>query len=97
MSVFAAEGKARTFEYCAGDVGYVPFAMGHYIENTGKRPLRFLEMFRSDHFADISLSQWMASTPSALVRDHLSIDGAVLDNLSPHKPRIVRWKNIPHE
>src|SRR5258705_11472583 len=24
MSVFAAEGKARTFDYRAGDVGYVP-------------------------------------------------------------------------
>jgi oxalate decarboxylase len=40
-------GKARTFDYQAGDVGYVPFAMGHYILNTGDEPLRFLEMFRS--------------------------------------------------
>ncbi|GCE06547.1 hypothetical protein KDAU_38760 [Dictyobacter aurantiacus] len=31
MSVFASEGKVRTFDYQAGDVGYVPFAMGHYI------------------------------------------------------------------
>ncbi|HEY7418132.1 MAG TPA: oxalate decarboxylase family bicupin, partial [Ktedonobacteraceae bacterium] len=35
MTVFASGGKARTFDYQAGDVGYVPFAMGHYIENTG--------------------------------------------------------------
>ena len=40
------QGKARTFDYQAGDVGYVPFAMGHYVENTGDE-LRFLEMFRS--------------------------------------------------
>ena len=37
MTVFASSGKARTFDYQAGDVGYVPFAMGHYIENTGDR------------------------------------------------------------
>ena len=37
MTVFASGGKARTFDYQAGDVGYVPFAMGHYIENTGER------------------------------------------------------------
>jgi oxalate decarboxylase len=42
MTVFAASGKARTFDYQAGDVGYVPFAMGHFIENTGDEPLRFL-------------------------------------------------------
>jgi hypothetical protein len=29
MTVFASGGKARTFDYRAGDVGCVPFAMGH--------------------------------------------------------------------
>ena len=43
MTVFASGGKARTFDYLAGDVGYVPFAMGHYVENTGTDTLRFLE------------------------------------------------------
>ena len=52
MGVFAGDGAARTFDFMAGDVGYVPFAMGHYIENTGTGPLRFLEMFRSDRYAD---------------------------------------------
>jgi len=73
MTLFAAEGHARTFNYQAGDVGYVPFAMGHYIQNTGDEPLRMLEMFRSDRFADISLNQWLARTPSPLVRDHLHL------------------------
>ena len=50
MGVFAASGQARTFDFRAGDVGYVPFAMGHYIENTGTTPLRFLEMFKSSYY-----------------------------------------------
>jgi oxalate decarboxylase len=29
MGVFAANGQARTFDFLGGDVGYVPFAMGH--------------------------------------------------------------------
>ena len=37
-------------------------------ENTGDEPLRFLEMFRSDRFADISLSQWMALVPRRAAR-----------------------------
>lgn len=47
MTVFAANGTARTFNYRAGDVGYVPFAMGHYIQNTGTDSLWFLEIFKS--------------------------------------------------
>jgi oxalate decarboxylase len=90
MTVFASSGKARTFDYQAGDVGYVPFAMGHYVENTGDEPLRFLEMFRSDRFADISLNQWMALVPPELVKAHLNLDQRTLDALSKDKPVVVR-------
>ena len=90
MTVFAASGKARTFDYQAGDVGYVPFAMGHYVENTGDEPLRFLEMFRSDRFADLSLTQWMALTLPALVRAHLNLDQNAIAALSRTKRIIVR-------
>jgi oxalate decarboxylase len=89
MTVFASSGKARTFDYRAGDVGYVPFAMGHYVQNTGDEPLRFLEMFRSDRFADVSLSQWMALTPPELVQAHLNLDPRTIAALSKHKPVIV--------
>jgi oxalate decarboxylase len=82
MTVFASSGKARTFDYQAGDVGYVPFAMGHYVQNTGDEPLRFLEMFRSPYFADISLNQWLALTPVELVNAHL--------NLSPQLKAALR-------
>jgi oxalate decarboxylase len=63
--------------------------MGHYIENTGTGTLRFLEMFRSDHYADISLDQWLALTPSDLVRDHLPIDKQTIDALSKRKRIVV--------
>jgi oxalate decarboxylase len=89
MTVFAATGTARTFDYRAGDVGYVPFAMGHYIENTGTESVRFLEMFRSDHYADVSLSQWLALTPPELVRAHVDLDRRTLAALPKRKPLIV--------
>jgi oxalate decarboxylase len=89
MTVFAASSMARTFDYRAGDVGYVPFAMGHYVENTGNEPLRFLEMFKSDRFADISLNQWLALTPPELVRAHLNADDRLMAALHPDKRPIV--------
>jgi oxalate decarboxylase len=90
MGVFASAGKARTFDYQAGDVGYVPFAMGHYVQNTGDEPLRFLEMFRSDRFADVSLRQWMALSPPEMVMAHLNLDASTVAGLSPEKPVVVR-------
>ena len=89
MTVFASSGKSRTFDYRAGDVGYVPFAMGHYIENTGDTTLRFLEMFKSDHFADVSLNQWLALTPPELVQAHLNLTPAVMGALRKQKRPIV--------
>jgi hypothetical protein len=35
MTVFGSHGRARTDDFVAGDVGYVPQGYGHYIENTG--------------------------------------------------------------
>jgi oxalate decarboxylase len=45
MTVFGAETNSRTFDYQAGDVGTVPKAMAHFVENTGDTTLRFLELF----------------------------------------------------
>lgn len=89
MTVFAAEGDARTFDYSAGDVGYVPKSMPHYVENTGSEPLRFLELFRAPQFQDVSLTQWMALTPHELVAAHLNIDRDVIDRLSKEKRAVV--------
>ena len=90
MTVFASGGKARTFDYQAGDVGYVPFAMGHYLENTGDETLTFLELFRSDHFADVSLAQWMGVPTAELVKAHLNLDDATIAKLPRTKPGAVR-------
>ncbi|HEX6551986.1 MAG TPA: oxalate decarboxylase family bicupin [Ktedonobacteraceae bacterium] len=89
MTVFASEGKARTFDFQAGDVGYVPFAMGHYIENTGNTTLRFLEMFKSPRFADVSLNQWMTLTPPELVQAHLNLSPTMMKALHKEKRPIV--------
>lgn len=89
MTVFTAGGTARTFNYQAGDVGVVPIYMGHYVENIGTTTLRFLEIFKSDYFADVSLAHWLAFTPHELVRAHLNIDESVLKKITKKKRPIV--------
>ncbi|MEW9698409.1 oxalate decarboxylase family bicupin [Paenibacillus sp. SI8] len=94
MTVFGGNGVARTFDYRAGDVGYVPFANGHYIQNTGTETLWFLEMFKSDRFEDISLNQWMALTPRDLVRDNLHVGPELLDALRKEKWPVVKYPGL---
>src|ERR1700687_3353574 len=89
MGVFGASGQARTFDFQAGDVGYVPFAMGHYIKNTSSQPLRFLEIFKSSYYADVSLDTWMALTPPELVQAHLRLDAQTMQALRKEKKPVV--------
>jgi oxalate decarboxylase len=89
MGVFGASGQARTFDFRAGDVGYVPRAMGHYVENTGTTMMRFLELFRSSYFAAVSLDQWMALTPPELVSAHLKLDQQVMNALRKTNAPVV--------
>jgi len=90
MTVFASGNNSRTFDYQAGDVGYVPQAMGHYIENTGDTPVRYLEMFVSPRYTDVSLEQWLALIPPELVKQHLHLSDAVIGSLQKEKQLVVR-------
>lgn len=90
MTVFASEHNARTFDFNPGDVGSVPFAYGHYIENTSDDTLLFLEVFRSSRFQDVSLNQWMALIPPELVKHHLNLNDNVMRALRKEKWPIVK-------
>jgi oxalate decarboxylase/phosphoglucose isomerase-like protein (cupin superfamily) len=96
IGTFYPEGKGlATIDILrAGGVGYVPFATGHYIENTGAGPLRFLEIFRSDRYADLSLNQWLAATPRSLVGAYLRISTEVIAALPATKKPDTAWVAI---
>jgi oxalate decarboxylase len=73
MTVFFPVDNARTVDFNANDVGYVPSNAGHYIENTGDTDLVFLETFASGEFVDVSLNQWLRRVPSEMLQAHLNI------------------------
>lgn len=73
MTVAMTEGKARTVDFNAGDVGYVPNMAGHYIENTGTEDVIFLEMFRTSQYQSISVNEWIARMPDRMAQAHLKL------------------------
>ncbi|CAE6421983.1 unnamed protein product [Rhizoctonia solani] len=89
ITVFAAQSNARTFNYQAGDIGYVPPSFGHYVENIGNTTLKFLEIFNSDKYEDISLNQWLALTPPEMVKAHLQLSDDTINKLQKVKPIVV--------
>jgi oxalate decarboxylase len=74
MTVFYPVDNARTMDFNANDVGYVPSNAPHYIENTGDTDLVFLETFATEEFMDVSLNQWLRRVPSEMLKAHLNID-----------------------
>ncbi|MGN1024793.1 MAG: cupin domain-containing protein, partial [Faecousia sp.] len=91
MTVFMPGPKARTFNYRAGDVGYVPVRGFHYVQNTGKEKLIFLEFFNSSHFSDISLAQWMANTPKEVIQSVLNLPDTFIHNLKKERCPVVKY------
>jgi oxalate decarboxylase len=90
MTVFDATANARTFNYRAGDVGYVPKTLVHYIENTGTEPMQVINVFNSPRYSDVSLNQWMALTPPDLVRGTLDLGDTAMKALRREFRPVVR-------
>ncbi len=89
MTVFNTGPKAATADFRPGDVGYIKKSLGHYIENTGNTELQFLEIFKTDTYMDVSLSDWLTHLPPQLVQQHLNIDPAVLARFPNMAPAVV--------
>ena len=89
MGVFHGEGRNNTVEFHPSDVGYVPQSIGHYVQNIGPDKLRFLEVFTTPDYADISLASWIANVPHELVAAHLNIDLATLQKFAQTKTPVV--------
>jgi oxalate decarboxylase len=89
MTIVMPEGRARTMDFNANDVGYVPAVAGHYIENTGQSDVVFLEMFKSPQFVDFSLNNWIRRMPPEMATAHLNLDAATLRKIPAEKQPIL--------
>jgi oxalate decarboxylase len=89
MTVFNTGPAAQTADFRAGDLGYIKKSLGHYIENTGTTDLVFMEIFRTDKYEEVSLADWLAHTPPAMVAATLNIDPTILAKFPKTRPEVV--------
>lgn len=88
LTVFSAPQSSRTFDFQAGDTGYVPAVAAHYLENTGTTDLIYLEVLQAPTYNDISVAQWLGLTPKQIVEDHLGFSDDTLNRLPTIKPYV---------
>ena len=89
MTVFFPVDNARTVDFNANDVGYVPSNAGHYIENMGDTDVVYLALFASDTFQDVSLNQWLRRVPSLMLKEHLGFDKATAEKIPAEKLDLI--------
>jgi oxalate decarboxylase len=89
MTIVMPEGRARTMDFNANDVGFVPAVAGHYIENIGNTDVVFLEMFKAPRFMDVSLNNWIRRMPPEMATAHLNLDAATLRKIPSEKQEII--------
>jgi oxalate decarboxylase len=89
MTVMFPVDNARTMDFNANDVGYVPSNAPHYIENTGDTDLVFLETLPSAEFTDVSLNQWLRRVPSEMLKAHLNIDKEMATKIPAEKLIVI--------
>jgi oxalate decarboxylase len=89
MTVFMPVGSARTMDFKANDVGFVPANAGHYFENTGDTDLVSLELFKASEFQDFSLNHWIRRLPPEMVYSHLRLDRNAIQTIPAEKVEIL--------
>jgi oxalate decarboxylase len=89
MTIIMNEGRARTMDFNANDVGFVPRVATHAIENTGDTDCIFLEMFKADQFVDVSLNNWLRRLPPEAVIAHVNLDQEQIAKIPSEKELVI--------
>src|SRR3981081_456044 len=90
-----AHGRVRRFwsgaylRFQGGRCRLCAFRDGTLHREYWHAPARFLEMFKSNYYADLSLDTWMAWTPPKLIDAHLKLDQQVMNPLRKDKAPVV--------
>jgi oxalate decarboxylase len=89
MAVFNTGPNVLTMDFNPGDIGYVKRNYGHYVQNVGDTDLQFFAVFRTPHYAEVSLSDWLTHSPPEMVAQHLNVDEATISKWPGDGPLIV--------
>jgi oxalate decarboxylase len=90
VTIFGAHGRARTEEFGPGQICFIQQGFGHYVEQVGNEPTKFVILFNSPVFEEISISKWLAGNPASLLADNFGISREEVARLPKRTLGIIR-------
>jgi oxalate decarboxylase len=81
VGIFGGHGRVEMAEFGPGDVCFVPQGFGHWVEQIGGTPTQLVILFNNPLYTEISLSQWLAANPPALLADNFGLTEQMIDKL----------------
>ncbi|WP_336761908.1 cupin domain-containing protein [Asaia sp. VD9] len=82
LTQLASGHRGEVTRLAPGMVCHVPRGEGYHLRNDGETTLTVLEIFRSDHYHDLSLPQWLAAASPEAIAAHLCVDVGTIARLS---------------
>ena len=81
LTVFGAHGRVATEEFSTGHVSFIKQGFGHFVEQIGPEPVKFLAMFNSPVYEEISISGWLGANPPAMIADNFGTTKSVVERM----------------
>ena len=81
VTIFGAHGRTATEELAPGQIAFIKQGFGHFVEQIGEQPTRILILFNSPVYQEISISEWLAANPPALIADNFGLTDAQVAQL----------------
>jgi oxalate decarboxylase len=88
VSIFGSHSRVKTMDYDKGKVAFIKQGYGHYVENTGKEPLKLIVLFNSPIYQELNINDWLNANPSQLVADHFGLTLDQVKSLGKHNKGI---------
>jgi len=89
VTVFNTGPQAQTNDFHPADIWVIKKSLGHYVENVGDDDLKILTVFKSDRYAEVSLSDWLTHIPPEMVQQTLNIPIDLIKKFPTSRPEIM--------
>ena len=90
VTVFGAHGRVRTEEFGPGHVCFIQQGFGHCVEQIGSEPTKFVVLFNSPVFEEISITKWLAGNPHSIIADNFGLSRDQIDRLPKKALGIIK-------
>ncbi len=92
VTLFGSGGRMTQADFAPGDVAYIPQGYGHSVQNIGSEECEIVLTFDNGHYQEISISEWIATSPPHLLANNFGVEESVFQNFPKKQVYIANPK-----